>query len=194
MSGSPFFLSQEHTNSTCPESHIIQCQKSNDIVSPFPFLSKEMVSIPGGTTKLRAEHTVGQGVVCWQVVVLVVGPGGLLQQVLCRKSIVLNTVVVDKRIFRFQLMMLARKSRWRREALSKVSRYWTAAGLLLDTDQLGKYSAGWSGSTSWYKSVREVLSRLNSAKTRIWTWRSGALGRGRWTIYGGKCWGCSSVD
>ena len=59
MSDSPFFLSQEYTkfplsHRPCPQSRI-QCQKSNDIVNLFPFLSKEMVSIPGGTTKLRTE-------------------------------------------------------------------------------------------------------------------------------------------
>ena len=26
----------------------------------------------------------------------------------------------------------------------------------------------------------------------IWTWRSGSLGSGVWTIYGGECWGFSS--
>ena len=49
-----------------------------------------------------------------------------------------------------------------------------------------------SGSTSWHRSLREVLSRLKSAMAEIWTWRGGTLGRGRWTIYGRECWGCSS--
>ena len=62
MSDSPFFSPKSTQNFTYPESHIIQCQKSNDIGSLFPFLSKEMVSIPGGTIKLRTEPTVGQGV------------------------------------------------------------------------------------------------------------------------------------
>ena len=61
----PFFSLKSTQNSTCPESHIIQCQKSNGIVliNLFPSLSKEMhmVFIPGDTTKLRTEHTAGQG-------------------------------------------------------------------------------------------------------------------------------------
>ena len=146
-SRAPFFSPKSTQNSTCPESHIIPCQKWNDIVSHFPFLSEEMVSIPHGTTKLRTAHG-GARVECWQVVVLVAGPGdggggaaaGSSLEIYCSEYCcceqenlqVSNDAVglenpddVGKHYLRYPGS-------------------WIPVDLLLDTDQLGKYPVGWT--------------------------------------------------